>query len=50
MALDAPTDRDEVFDEQGIVVVVSRQDLARIGDFRVDVLGDVLVAWAAPGA
>jgi hypothetical protein len=49
MALDAPTARDEVFEQEGITVVIAKGDLARTGAIRVDVLGDVLVAIALGG-
>lgn len=49
MALDAPTERDQVFEDEGITVVISKLDLKRIPDFRIEVLGDLLVARALSG-
>lgn len=46
MVLDAPTERDEVIDEDGLTVVISKLDRRRIADFRVDVMDDALVATA----
>ncbi|MEQ1570961.1 MAG: hypothetical protein ABMA64_35355 [Myxococcota bacterium] len=49
MALDAPNDRDEVFDVAGVTVVIAKQDRARVGAARIDVLGDTLMAFALGG-
>lgn len=49
MALDAPTARDEVFEGDGVTVVIAKMDRARIPDFRIEVLGDLLVARALLG-
>lgn len=49
MALDAPTARDEVFEVDGVTVVIAKMDLRRVGRVRIEVLGDALVAIALGG-
>jgi Fe-S cluster assembly iron-binding protein IscA len=49
MALDVPSTRDRVFEQDGITVVIAKLDLPRIPDVRIEVLGDLLVARAVLG-
>lgn len=49
MALDAPTTRDEVYEVDGITIVIAKTDLRRVGRVRIEVLGDALVAIALEG-
>lgn len=49
MALDVPTTQDQVLEEGEITVVISRLDLQRIGDVRIELLGDLLIARALSG-
>ena len=49
MALDAPSPRDQVFEIDGIRIAIPRLDLARIGEVRIEVIGDLLIARALAG-
>ena len=49
MALDAPAPTDAVFGDDALRIVVSPQDLRRFRDFRIALLGDLLIATALRG-